>query len=404
MWAICDQITVAAAGFATSVVVARAIGAAGLGRYAVSQSGAAMALTLVEATVLTPYLVFYRSAGPAAAGRTSLRVFMAVIGPGLLLAVGVTALGRVEGIGQLVATAWLFALTAVYQLAARSLVAAEAWGTLWVVDACGTVTQLLVLGLLWWLGLLTVPAALLALGGVRLLVAALIWRVRPPVPGEARPAGETLRARDYLFLGGWGTVSSALGYLQRDFPVLALARWTAPEVVSLFAAARQLLTPVQVALSGLQLWLVSGAAKHAVQSPRALAAHINRFRRVVGLVGVAGLLVLAVAPGWVLGGVYGARFAQGATTVRFLAPAVLLAALRGAAGTEMTVVLQLVWPTVANAVSLASLAALIFLFASHLTSQTMAGCVLVAEVVFFIGVELCLHWSRSRRTGSGAPA
>jgi len=396
---VCDQVTLAAAGFATSIVVARAIGPAGLGRYAVSQSGAAMALTLVEATVLTPYLVFYRSAGPAAAARTSRRVFASVLVPGLLLALGVTALGRVQGAGQLAATASLFALTAVYQLASRSLVAAEAWGTLWAVDACGTVTQLLALGVLWWLGLLTVPTALLALGIVRLLVAMAIWRVRPPLlQSTVAPAGSgLLRARDYLFLGGWGMVSSALGYLQRDVPVLALARLTAPEVVSLFAAARQLLTPIQVALSGLQLWLFSGAAKHAAQSPQALAGHINRFRRVVAVLGVAGLVVLAAAPGWILGGVYGAHFAQGATTVRFLAPAVLLAALRGAAGTEMTVGLQPVWPAAANAIALVVLAALIGLFASRLTSQTMAGCVLGGEVVFFLAMELGLHWWRGRR-------
>ncbi len=401
----CDQVTLAAAGFATSIVVARAIGPAGLGRYAVSQSGAAMALTLVEATVLTPYLVFYRSAGPAAAARTSRRVFASVLVPGLLLALGVTALGRVQGIGQLAATASLFALTAVYQLASRSLVAAEAWGTLWAVDACGTVTQVLALGVLWWLGLLTVPTALLALGIVRLLVAMAIWRVRPPLQSTvAHAGGGLLRARDYLFLGGWGTVSSALGYLQRDFPVLALARLTAPEVVSLFAAARQLLTPIQVALSGLQLWLFSGAAKHAAQSPQALAGHINRFRRLVAVLGVAGLVVLAAAPGWILGGVYGAHFAQGATTVRFLAPAVLLAALRGAAGTEMTVGLQPVWPAAANAIALVVLAALIGLFASRLTSQTMAGCVLGGEVVFFLAMELGLHWWRGRRLRVGEPA
>src|SRR5437763_817188 len=83
----------------------------------------------------------------------------------------------------------------------RSLVAAEAWGTLWAVDACGTVTQLLALGVLWWLGLLTVPTALLALGIVRLLVAMAIWRVRPPLlQSTVAPAGSgLLRARDYLF-------------------------------------------------------------------------------------------------------------------------------------------------------------------------------------------------------------
>jgi len=263
----------------------------------------------------------------------------------------------------------------------------------------------LALGVLWWLGLLTVPTALLALGVVRLLVAMAIWRVRPPFQSTvAHAAHGPLRARDYLFLGGWGTVSSALGYLQRDVPVLALARLTAPEVVSLFAAARQLLAPIQVALSGLQLWLFSGAAKHAAQSPQALVGHINRFRRVVGVLGVAGLVVLAAAPGWILGGVYGARFAQGATTVRFLAPAVLLAALRGAAGTEMTVGLQPVWPASANAIALVVLAALIGLFASRLTSETMAGCVLGGEVVFFVAMELGLHWWRGRRLRVGEPA
>ena len=49
-------------------------------------------------------------------------------------------------------------------------------------------------------------------------------------------------------------------------------------------------------------------------------------------------------------------------------------------------------------------AALIGLFASRLTSQTMAGCVLGGEVVFFLAMELALHWWRGRRVRVGEPA
>ena len=49
-------------------------------------------------------------------------------------------------------------------------------------------------------------------------------------------------------------------------------------------------------------------------------------------------------------------------------------------------------------------AALIGLFASRLTAQTMAGCVLGGEVVFFLAMELCLHWWRGRRLRVGEPA
>lgn len=293
-------------GFIASVVIARALGPAAFGVYAVlatiaSFTGAAVDLGLTNAAVRRISAVW-----PDDLNRTFAiwRVFfwLRLLVVGIVLAAGLILAGPISGLLLDADGRDLYLRLALLGVAATAL-SGSVTGMLQATSHFGRLstvllvnsglTAILALGL-WWAGHLTITTALLVLGiGTSLVSFGLAWWLLPGTwpfkpPRRIAFSGD---GRDLARYGSWLWLGSLFAMLALYLDVLIVNHWATAATVGVYALAVNLATKVEVVNHSLYTVLLPTAS--SLQSDEQIRQYIRR-----GLIrsGLIGLTLLPLIP------------------------------------------------------------------------------------------------------------
>jgi O-antigen/teichoic acid export membrane protein len=316
-------------GFVASLLIARALGPADFGVYAVLAATVAIVATLAEGGLTEAAVLrisaIWPSDGPVAALRTRaffwLRLGTSIVVVGVscalagLLADRVlndvdTGLVRLALLG-IVATAASGALSAALQATHRfgrmssltlinaALTAALAVG-LAAIGRLNLLTALIVLG---------IGTSLVTFGAATLMLPEG-WNLRLPTADQLKA-----EARALFHTGRWLWLASMFAMLTANAEVLLLNRWSALPLVGAYALALSVASKADIVNQSLYTVLLPGVANHDVRSrPR---GYLRRGLIRSGAIAL-GLLVLVPLAEPLIVLIYGADFAQAAVYLRLL--------------------------------------------------------------------------------------
>jgi O-antigen/teichoic acid export membrane protein len=313
-------------GFVASLLIARALGPADFGVFAVLAATVAIVGALVDGG-LTEAAVLRMSASPADAPERGtaffwLRIGLAVVAVGLLCVVAQPLAQRVLGLADdgslvrwalvgIVASACSGALSAVLQ-------ASGAFGRMAALTLVNTGLTAVLAGVLTVLGQLTLLSALVVLGlGTSVATFMVGITLLPRGVRQLPPKVDLLRgeARHLVRIGRWLWLASVLAMLAGNLDVLILNHWSTPAVVGAYGLALNLASKVNVVNHSLYTVLLPGVATLRD------AAAVRRYLWHGALRSSA--LALALIGGIVLAEpfvtlVYGAAFAEAVPVLRAL--------------------------------------------------------------------------------------
>jgi O-antigen/teichoic acid export membrane protein len=329
-WAVVTSAGVArlGLGFVASLAIARALGPADFGIYAVLAASVGIVGGLAEGGLTEAAVLRMSSAwlsSPARAEHRARAFFWLRVGlSAVVVALGCVLAGpwgqRLVGVDDgllrwallgIVATALSGALSAMLQ-------ATGAFGRMSSLTLVNTgLTALLAVGLA-LAQRLDLLAALVVLGigtslasfGVGRAMLPAGWSLRLPAPGVLLAEGRSL-----LRTGRWLWLASLFAMLTANAEVLLLNRWAALPLVGAYALALNLASKADLVNQSLYTVLLPGVS--TLRGRTALAAYVRRGLLRSGLIVVGLLLLIPLAePLIVL--VYGAEFAPAAGLFRLL--------------------------------------------------------------------------------------
>jgi len=277
-WALADQTVISLANFATTVLVARALGAGAFGAFVVATTVLLFLNSLQSALFTQPHNVlaadrhgeaYARYTGGALAAQTALSLLAAVAA---LAAAGAAAALSHAGVAALLAAL----APAIVGWQAQEFVRRTFYtsgrprGAL-ANDVLAYGGQAAAVAALWHSGRLTGPTALVAIGATSALaaVAGLPWlgaRLDRRAIGEAWAANW----RFGKWLVGGATASWLSGHL---YPVLAAAV-AGPAATGIIRAAQTLLSPTQLVANAYEAELLPRAARERAQGGREAALRL----------------------------------------------------------------------------------------------------------------------------------
>jgi len=329
-WAVVTSAGVArlGLGFVASLVIARALGPADFGVYAVLAATVAVVGGLAEGG-LTEAAVLRVSAvwpGDAVAAKERGRAFFWLrLGlAAVVVAVGCAVAGPVaERVLAVDAGLLRWALLGIVATAASGAVSAllqatMAWRRMSSLTLVNTgLTALLAIGLA-LLGRLDLLAALVLLGIGTSLVTFVAgrgmlpagWSFRPPTFGTLRTETTHL-----VRTGRWLWVASVFAMLTANAEVLLLNRQAALPLVGAYALALNLATKADLVNSSLYTVLLPGVA--GLRDRAAVAGYVRRGLLRGGLIGIGLLLLIPISEPLIVV-IYGADFAPAVVFFRLL--------------------------------------------------------------------------------------
>jgi O-antigen/teichoic acid export membrane protein len=315
-------------GFVASLVIARALGPADFGVYAVLGATVGIVGSLAEGG-LTEAAVLRISAvwpGSASVAMHRARAFWWLR---LLLAGSVVAVGCL--VAREISTYFLQVDEGLLRWALLGIVATAASGgvsaMLQATGAFGRMSSLTLFNtgltavlalLLVIIGRLDLLAALVVLGiGTSLATFVLGRRLLPPGWRLSPPAADEVRheARLLFRTGRWLWLASLFAMLTANAEVLLLNRWAALPLVGAYALALNLATKADVVNTSLYTVLLPGVA--TLDDGGKVAAYVRRGIVRSGLIAI-GLLVLIPISEPLIVFIYGAAFEQAAFFFRLL--------------------------------------------------------------------------------------
>jgi O-antigen/teichoic acid export membrane protein len=315
-------------GFVASLMIARALGPADFGVYAVLAAtvgivGSVAEGGLTEAAVLRVSAVWPGSPG-LAMQRARAFWWLRVLLAGAVVVVGCLVAGQIStAVLQVDEVLLRWALLGIVATAASGGVSA----TLQATGAFGRMSSLTLLNT----GLTAILALLLALVGRLDLLAALVvlgigtslatfafgrqllppgWRLSPPAADELGH-----EARRLFRTGRWLWLASLFAMLTANAEVLLLNRWAALPLVGAYALALNLATKADVVNTSLYTVLLPGVA--TLDDRGKVAAYIRRGLVRSGCIAIGLLALIPVSEPLIIF-IYGAAFAQAAFFFRLL--------------------------------------------------------------------------------------
>ena len=316
-WALSDQALVSGANFLTNVTLARSLGPGGFGRFALCWMAVMLMSSLQTASIVLPMM----SIGPKQEIAARPAYFGAVALQALLLAAGSAVLVALAALG-------CSALFPAWHAGALALPVAAATGAYLLQDftrryfftisrnrmamVCDALSYLSQLPVLWWLewrGALTLPRALWVIAVTSLLSAAvsILWR-------------DTVRLERGMMRAVWARHWGVVRWLAPS----AVLQWTSLNMFVVFApiyygaAAAGALRACQNVVAVAHVWFLGLDNVMPSEAARQLHEHgvdaaLGYLKKMLlrwGLVTLAFMLVVGVAPGFWLHLLYGQRYMQ----------------------------------------------------------------------------------------------
>lgn len=319
-----------ALGFGASVLVARALGPATFGRYAVlgvvaAVAGAALDFGLTDSAIKRVAAAW--ATDPLAAARGGrvffwLRLTLAAASLLIVLPLAAWLLGVAGLAGWRAPTLWTLlgvGATALCASASALLQATGRFGGAALVGLANAGLTLILASALFLTGRLTLLSAIVVLGVGTALAAFLVgWRLLPRGLLGAPPRGAAGRreATALLRFGRWLWPANVLTMLTAQLDVLLVQHWGAGAAVGVYALALALASKADVLNQSLYTVLLPAAA--ALRGPGAVCAYLRQgFRR--GAVASAALLLVALPlAGPSIPAIYGAAYAPAVPLFRLL--------------------------------------------------------------------------------------
>lgn len=314
VWGLADQSLSSLTNFALAVLAARRLGPADLGIVSIGFSSYVITLMLLRALVTDPAIV--SASAPAVdrdhAVRSSITVTIAAgAGIALIFAVSGWMLGGAIGQGLLLFAPWI--VPALVQDFWRfALFSAGRRGSAVLNDGVWVIVMSATLPFAWRS---TGPWAIVSCWGLGATVASLVGVLQTrAVPGHVRASLRWWR-REGASLGGWLAVETAFLALGSHGAVFLLALLISPAELGGLRAVQSIFAPLTligpaITLPGLPA--ITSALRQSPTDARAMATRLN-----LAALGLTGAYIAAflVAPGRLLGLVYGDGFSQFADLV-----------------------------------------------------------------------------------------
>lgn len=380
-WALADQAFVSACNFATTVVLVRALGYDQFGIFALAWAGVMAALSLHHPLVTAPMLALAPKASPGDVAQHHFyasRVHL-VVSPSLALCLGLLAVsagailnhdsaaGLAIPLVAAVLTATSQDLVRRYQFSIampRSALASD------VITYGGKLVLLIALAVTGSLSpavaLLCVAAA--AAAGCLPGLARLMQK-----PASALPPSERRRHRRYSH---WMTAMSVLRLMYEHLYLVVVALFAGPGAAGVLRAVQTIVGVLHVLFSGVQNIGVPRASNLlARQSPASFRRYVLHLCLLVSALTVAFLLVVNIAPSFLLTLVYGNEGSNGVVLLRLFSLLYLLLAF-----------------TIPFAIALraAELTREVFIIQAVSTGSTLITLVLILPVTGTIGAVWAL--------------
>jgi O-antigen/teichoic acid export membrane protein len=393
-----------AAGFVIAVLIARALGPQDFGVYSFMLIGATLLAQVPGAGLdLSAVRISarHRLHEPERAREVLLVAGLVKAGIGLALALLAMLLasqlagvpGNPEYVAALRIAAPAALALAMTELLLATLQAYERFGRLLGVSVLTAALKFAAVALLWALGALTLPNAMLAFllsacAGLALSTLAS-WRL------WAGPLHQAITAlRELLAFSRWFVFATLFGALASNLDVLAVSRLAGAEATGVYAAGRTLTLPLAFA----------GGALGAVLLPRLSGMGDARqlglqLRRITGLAAGAtaiAVTLIAITAQPLVELIYGAQFAEGAAVLRVLA---LAYGLQLVTWPALTTLMVLDRPDLTTYLSLAMLGATGagYLVAVPIWGALGAAWVFCGGTMLLLSAYLLVGWHIIRR-------
>lgn len=328
---VADQALVSAVNFLTGIVVARAVGVAGFGAFSLAWMVVLFVANLQYALVSAPMMSIGPKQDPAGTGHYFGAVFLQQGGFALLsmlaVAAGAATIAATVpswGIDDLLAP--MTAATAAYQtqdFLRRYFFTRGRAATALLIDGIGYAGQIAgLVAAAYWLEL-TAANALWITAAAFAVAAAMGGALTGPLSWRSGQFGAVLQ-RHWRF-AGWLGVSSLLQWTTAHLYFFVAGALFGATAVGALRAANTLLGLTNVLRLALHNVAPVRAAEHfARDGSAALARYVARIGRIGGWATAAIVLVLAAAPEFWLGILFGIEFAPYGWLVRWYAAAYFL--------------------------------------------------------------------------------
>jgi O-antigen/teichoic acid export membrane protein len=321
-WAIVTAGSLArlAVGFVSSILIARALGPADFGIFAVlaavgNIAGAVADLGLTDAAVkrIASTWPDERDVARVRAGtffwlRLAVTLLVVLIGLSIAMLIPDTFLPRSGTRGLLLLALLGVAATGLSGTVAALLQATKQFGRLSIVGLTNAVLTAVLAATLIVIGQLNLVSALVVLGIGTSLVSFIVGvRLLPTVRFLDLPDRPTLRAEggELIRLGRWLGISNVFAMVTAQLDVLLLGRWSAPSAVGLYALALNLATKVDVVNGSLYTVLLPTAS--SLVGAGAVSRYVRRGLLRSALISLA---IMALIPliGPIVGFFYGSAY------------------------------------------------------------------------------------------------
>lgn len=301
-----DQVLVSGVGFATNLLLARALGLTDYGRFSGLLLGLLVGQSLQQAGLTGLYQVRWPALSRGYQPRyTTALLYGQAVWLGLLLA----GLGLGLLVAALVCPVWwttyltgyaatLPALTLALptllgqDFLRRVLLTQRRAGAVLCLDAGACVSQLLLLALSWRTGWLTLPGAWWIIGATSLptVIVGVVWLA----PGPWRSGDMGRLRRQHTRLGRWLVLSALLQWSAGNYFLLAAGWWLGAAALGALRLGQYVFGLLNVGLQAAESYALPRASAVAAQ-PDALRRYLWRVG--LGLAGLVAPLLLALAVG-----------------------------------------------------------------------------------------------------------